>query len=452
MLDLFITGADVVLEGAVSSVNIGIQGERISALVDRETSLEAREVIDAKGKVIIPGVIDPHVHFSTFSPHIDTFETAAVSAAHGGVTTMIPFIFGQKERSLLNDVKHFIKEGEETSVIDFGLHARILPTPQDVQDIPEIIKLGVNTIKMFMAYRKRGIMIDDYHLTKAMEVVAKHGGLAMVHAENGDVIDYLEDKYIAEGKRGSEHYAPTRPNSVEAEAINRAVIVAAHTSCPLYVVHLSAEEGLQEIIRAKAQGKRLYAETCPQYLTLTDETMKGQGALAKIAPPMRDPKDLDAMWFGIQKGFIDTIGSDHAPYTIQQKREAGDNIFGVPFGMAGLETLLPILYSEGVAKGRLTLSQLVDLTSKNVAKVFGLYPKKGVIRIGSDADLVAIDPNLEWEIKAVDLHTRSDSTCFEGWQVKGKSVMSLLRGKVLLKEGALMQKKEYGKFIARPVS
>jgi dihydropyrimidinase len=302
---------------------------------------------------------------------------------------------------------------------------------------------------MFQAYKKRGMLFTDDQLLRGMELTGAHGGIAMVHAENGHVIDYLEDKLAREGKTGPEFYLASRPHFAEAEAVGRAIEIAGFARCPLYVVHLSTAAGLEHIARARTRGQTVYAETCPQYLLLTDAEMPRQKGLAKIAPPLRWDADREALWTGLAQGFVQTLGSDHAPFTVKDKVVGERDIFEAGFGMPGIETMLPLTLGEALRAGRLTVPQLAAAASENAAKIFGLYPRKGVIKPGADADLVVVDPDAEWTVSARDLHSRAGYTCFEGWRVQGRIVMSWLRGRPLVKDGRLHQLPGYGRFLRR---
>jgi dihydropyrimidinase len=447
--DVVIRNGRVVSEGAVIQADVLIADGTIVAVAAPSLALAAREVIDVHGAYVLPGAIDAHVHFNVFNPMVDDFESASVSAAYGGVTTMMPFIGGKDGMSVVEGLEHFVREGEARSVIDFAMHCRLRPDARLIEQIPEAIAYGVPSIKMFQAYKKRGMLFTDDQLLRGMELTGAHGGIAMVHAENGHVIDYLEDKLAREGKTGPEFYLASRPHFAEAEAVGRAIEIAGFARCPLYVVHLSTAAGLEHIARARTRGQTVYAETCPQYLLLTDAEMPRQKGLAKIAPPLRWDADREALWTGLAQGFVQTLGSDHAPFTVKDKVVGERDIFEAGFGMPGIETMLPLTLGEALRAGRLTVPQLAAAASENAAKIFGLYPRKGVIKPGADADLVVVDPDAEWTVSARDLHSRAGYTCFEGWRVQGRIVMSWLRGRPLVKDGRLHQLPGYGRFLRR---
>jgi dihydropyrimidinase len=448
-VDFLIRGGRVVADGAVLDASVAVTGERITAVFAPDAPVAAAEVVDARGLYVLPGAIDPHVHFKIFNAMVDDFETASVAAAYGGVTTMMPFVSGDERMGVAEGIDYWIGEGERRSVVDFAMHCRLRPDPALIDQVPDAIARGVTSVKMFQAYRKRGMLFSDDLLLRTMEIVAEHGGLAMVHAENGWVIDHLEDRLVARGRTTPEDYLASRPHAAEGEAVARAITLAGLAGCPLYVVHLSTREGLEEIVRARGRGQWVYAETCPQYLHLTDAEMSRQKGLAKIAPPLRWDRDCEALWTGLQHGFVQTIGSDHAPFTVADKHVGEANIFEAGFGMPGIETMAPLVWSAALTSGRLSVPRLAAVISENTARIFGLYPRKGAIKIGSDADLVLLDPDAEWTIRGSDLHSQAGYTCFEGWRVKGKIVMSFLRGRPLLRDGKIQQAPGYGRYLRR---
>lgn len=449
MVDIVIQGGRVVREGELLDADLAIAGEVISHIGTRGSTPPAREIIDARGMYVLPGLIDPHVHFNVWNEMADNFASTAVSAAFGGVTTMLPFVVGRPDMGVREALQYFIEEGQRASVVDFALHCRLRPDRGVIDQVPDAIELGVTSLKMYLAYRKRGFEFDDDLLMRAMEVAAATGALAMVHAENGGVIDYLEDRFIAGQQTTPEYYLRSRPHVAESEAVHRSLAMAALTQCRLYVVHVSTSEAVDEIARGRARSVPVVAETCPQYLLLSDADLVRQGALAKVAPPLRWDKDREALWRAIQQGIIETIGSDHAPYTTATKATGSRNIFDAPFGMPGVETMFPLMFTEGVCGGRLSIVDMVKVMSENTAKIFGLYPRKGVLRTGSDADILLIEPEATATICASKLRSRADYTCFEGWPIRGRLVRSFLRGRPLISEGKLGQSAGYGTYLAR---
>jgi dihydropyrimidinase len=304
---------------------------------------------------------------------------------------------------------------------------------------------------MFMAYKKRQMKVSNEFMLRAMQTIKRLGATAMVHAENGEMIDVLEDQAIAAGHRGAEHFYPTRPNVAESEAINRAIDIATYVGCPLYIVHLSSAEGLARIKQARDAGLPVWTETCPQYLLLNDDDMRRHGALAKIAPPLRTANDNEALWAGISRGVIPVLATDHASYPLDAKEVGKSDIFQAPFGAPGVETLVPLAFSEGVVERKLSPSWLAQVLSENPAKIFQIYPKKGALQVGSDADLVVIDPERRTVIQAKNLHQGAGYTLFEGREVRGWPVLTMVRGQVLLDNGELKQGPGFGQFLHRPM-
>ena len=453
-VDTVVRGGQVVSPSQVYNASIAISGEKIVAIGPEELLPPADSYLDAEGKYVLPGLIDCHVHLD----RCDSFQLGSIAAAHSGITTLMPFgtYDGDAGETLPSAINRHREEIESTTLVDFAFHYILDNRPYILESIPQAMEMGVKSIKMFMTYKKRLIrMSDDDHLCRAMELVAKGGGVMQLHCESGNIIDYLENALIANGCIHPTDFPSACPDWTEEEAINRAIKMGAVTNCPVYVVHLSSQLGLERIKQAQAQGQRVWTETCPQYMLLSDEEMAKFGPLAKIGPPLRpkDGPDRPALWKGLELGYISTVASDHAPSFQEQKKPGWDNIFNapdgtpIPFGSPGIETLAPLAYSEGVVKRGLPITWLARVMSENPARIFGVYPRKGVIQVGSDADLTIIDPEDNMEISVKDHHSNSGWTLYEGWQVSGRPWMSLLRGKVLLNQGRVEQKPGYGRFL-----
>ena len=424
--------------------------------------IQAPRVIDAWGKYVLPGIIDAHCH----PVYADKMDTFSLSAAYGGVTTIIPF-FGNlvawgTSGKTSEIVKRLIEEGERISYLDFAIHAVFIAEDDVIAEIPKLIKMGVPSFKMYMTYPRRGMMMPDQKMLEAMAIAAADGGMAMVHPENGYGIDYLVDKFTAEGKVSREYFMLTQPNILEVEAVNRAATYAEITGCPLYCVHLSAREMPEIMDRMKKEGKRIYGETCPQYLSLTNQAVLERGALGKVGPPLREKEDNDSIWYGLASHAIDTVASDSCNVKAEQKEWGGaskdfitgsgarlgsGNIFEARFGAPWAEQMLPVVYHDGVNGGRITLPRLVQTMCENPAKIFGLYPKKGTLQVGSDADLVLLDPTVKCTISEKEMHGNADFTLFEGKEVIGAPVFSMQRGEVLLEDGQLKRKQGNAKFL-----
>jgi len=454
-VDTIVRGGQVVTSSQVYDAAIAISGEKVVALGPEELLPPADKYIDAEGKLVLPGLIDCHVHLDGH----DDYALGARAAAYAGLTTLIPFgTYSLEHDETLLAAAHRVREEIEASaVVDFGFHFILQNRPSILESLPQAMAMGVKSFKMFMTYKKRpGRMCDDDYICQAMELVAKGGGVLQLHCESGNIIEYLENKLLAEGHTHPTDFPRACPDWAEEEAINRAIQMGAATQCPTYVVHLSTQVGLERIKRAQSLGQPVWTETCPQYLLLSDAEMARYGPLAKIGPPLRsaDGPDKEALWRGLAQGYTSIVSSDHAPHPYELKQVGWENIFvtpegaSVPFGSPGVETILSLMYSEGVVKRGLPIWWLARVMSENPARIFGLYPRKGTIQVGSDADLLILDPAGDTILTAKDHQSNAGYTLFEGWQVTGRPWMTLLRGQVLLNQGRLEQQPGYGQFLA----
>jgi dihydropyrimidinase len=425
--DLLFVGGTVVAGSGIERADVAVKGEKIAAVGLDLRHESAGEVIDVTGKYLFPGIIDVHVH----PVYLDSVEDCSMLAARAGTTTVLHFAYARTGDSLLQKVQEMMDDGLANSRVDFGLHGGIFEAPRQVPEIPKVMELGVRTFKFFLTYLKQGWYTDDYQLIKAMDMLAERGGMAMVHAENGGAIDYLEDKYLKGPNASARFFNASRPAGLEEEAIFRTIRLAEVVDCPLYIAHVTSKRGVELIGRERAAGRPVFAETCPQYLTLTEDIIQERGALAKIGPPIRTAADRDALWTGLRDGILQVVSSDHAAKAKDVKGDFLEQGFGSP----QMETLLPIVYDGGVNRGRISLVRLVQVLCENPARIFGLYPRKGTIAAGSDADLMVFDPLSHFTISADNQHSKVGYTLYEGRKVLGWPEMSFQRGQRLLWQG-----------------
>ncbi|MGA2793494.1 MAG: dihydropyrimidinase [Roseiarcus sp.] len=457
--DTIIRGGTVVTASDTFKCDVGIRGGRIVAL--GENFDDAQTKIDATGKLVLPGGIDSHVHIAQPSgPGIvmaDDFESATRSAAIGGNTTLLPFVLQEKGKSLREAVKNYHALADSTCHIDVSFHLIIAdPTPQTLgQDLPALIKDGYTSFKVFMTYD--GLALTDFEIMSVMEVARSTGALVMVHAENYDAIRFLTQRLEEAGKTAPRYHASSRPIIVEREATHRAISLAELIDTPVMIVHVSNREAMEEIRRARAKGLNVFGETCPQYLTLTEADLQGlnmEGAKYVCSPPPRDKESQAACWEGITTGVFSVFSSDHCPFRYDDPKgkltPRGRTSFRwVPNGIPGVATRLPILFSEGVAKGRINVNEFVALTATNHAKIYGLYPRKGTIAVGADADIVLWAPERKITLTHSMLKDGSDYTPYEGMTLTGWPQLTMVRGKIVAKDGEIVGPKGHGIHLSR---
>jgi len=437
--DLLLSGGVLVSGNGLFRSDVAIRDGKIAEINSSISHWSAREVLDVRGKLIFPGVIDVHTH----PLYEDDFETTSLTAAWGGTTTLIHYAYAFHNQNVAEAIEKTIAEASRVSYLDFGLHLGLFQVEKQYRQIPDAFQFGVRTFKMFMTYAKLGRMTSDYYLAAAMDLIAKHGGMAMVHAENGLATDYLEDKFNSEGVPAIEAFTRMRPAALEAEAINRAIAIAEVSGCSIYIPHLSAGRGLEPVARARSVGQPVFAETCPQYLVLTERDLFRWGPLAKIGPPLRTLEDNEALWRGLIDGTIDVVASDHAPKA--KRRE--EDFFEAAYGSPQAETLLTIMYDRGVNGGRISLPRLTQLLSEAPARIFGLYPRKGSLQVGSDADIVIFDPTVRHVLSGKTQHSKAGYTLYEGRECLGRPWMTLQRGRVVLDRDRLVASPGDGHFI-----
>jgi dihydropyrimidinase len=436
--DLVVSAGLVVYPEKTVRADIAVDGERIAA-VAAPGELAARRTIEAGGCYVLPGVIDPHTH----PVYLDDIASLSRSAAFGGVTSIVHYAYAKPGLSLLAELRKMRAEGEAGSCTDFALHGGLFESRKQADEIPEAFALGVTSFKMFMAYAKLGWMTDDYAMAKAMDLIGRHGGLACIHAETGLAIDYIQDRLLAEKADLAERFLETSPDVAEAEGIFRAVSIGRLMRCPVYIPHVSSAEGLAAIGFLRERGARVYAETCPQYLALTWEQIKGRGALGKVGPAIKTEADRQALWQAARQGLLDTIGSDHAP----KPKTAQEDFFQAAYGSPEVETMLPVVWHYGVNGGRIPPNAVAALLAENAARILGLAPRKGRLEPGADADLVVFDPAEVWTVTASGQHSKATYSLFEGQRLVGRVKRVLAGGRLIVDGKEFLGKAGQGRFL-----
>lgn len=434
--------------------DVFIEGEKISA-IGKNLNVVADTIIDASNKLVMPGGIDPHVHLDmpfmgTYSS--DNYETGTRAALFGGTTMVIDFILQTQGKSLYNALHEWQGRSNGNALGDYSFHMAVTDFNDSTKaEIKEMIeKEGITSFKTFMAY-KGALMIDDRQMVGLMNEVRDQGGMVTVHATNGDMIDYLVAKYKTEGKLSPLYHYLSQPEITESEATGRFADMAYHTGVPAYVVHMTCEGALNQIRNAGLRNQKVYVETCIQYL-VTDASLYDKGfesAKWVMSPPLREPKDNESLWAGINSGLVQIVATDHCPFMWEQKKMGEHDFSKIPNGHPAIEHRMELLFSEGVKKGRISLNKFVEVTSTNVAKIFGMYPQKGCIAVGSDADIIIINPDEKHKISVNTHHMNVDYSAYEGWELTGKINTVLLRGKVAIDNNKVMVEKGYGKFVKR---
>ena len=438
--------------------DIFVESEQVN-LIGKNLDVKADRVIDAQGKYVIPGGIDPHTHLDMpFAGTVsaDDFETGTRAAAHGGTTTLIDFAIQTKGRSTLEALETWHKKAEGKTAIDYGFHMIITDLEDDrVPEMRTLANEGITSYKLFMAYP--GILYaDDATLFRAMRKAGEDGTVICMHAENGIVIDEIVKSALAEGKTGPKWHALTRPTRMEAEGVHRSIAIAEVADVPVYIVHLSSADALEQVVLARDRGAHVFAETCPQYLFLDHsyyEQEGFEGAKYVMTPPLREKWNQKELWRGLQMGDLMSISTDHCPFCFKEQKEMGINDFSkIPNGGPGVENRMSLVFNGGVVEGRISLNRFVELTSTASAKMFGLFPKKGTIAVGSDADIVIFNPDRKETISvnnSVTHHMKVDYNAYEGFEVTGVSETVISRGKIIVENCEYLGKKGDGQFLKR---
>ncbi len=437
--------ADVLVEsGAVREVRAGI-------------SAQGHTVIDATGLLVLPGGIDAHTHLDMpfgGTTSADDFESGTRAAAIGGTTTIVDFAIQAKGTKMRSALDTWWKKAEGKACVDYGLHMIVTDLgTSGLEDMDDLVREGVASFKLFMAY-PNVLMVDDATIFKALQQTAKNGALICMHAENGSVIDVIVQQALAEGKTAPIYHALTRPTIAEAEAVQRAIAMSEMAGAPVYIVHLSSEDALNQVREARDRGLPAFAETCPQYLLLSiEDQMPGlsfEEAKYVFTPPLREKKNQPKLWDGLKDDHLQVVSTDHCPFCFEDQKMLGkDDFTKIPNGGPGIENRLQLIHHHGVSSGKLSMNRFVEITSTAPARIFGMYPKKGTIAAGSDADIVLWDPEAEHTISAATHNSRCDYSMFEGFKVRGNAKLVYSRGELIVEQGKYLGKVGRGNYLRR---
>ncbi len=455
-MNTIIRNGTVVTAETSFPADVWIEGERIKEVRAGIAAPAGANVIDAAGMLIMPGGIDVHTHLDMpfgGTTSADDFETGTRAAAFGGTTTIVDFAIQARGTKMRDALDIWWGKAQGKAVIDYGLHMIVTDlNTSGLDDMDELVREGVASFKLFMAY-PNVLMVDDGTIFRALGQTAKNGALICMHAENGSVIDVIVQRALAEGKTAPVYHALTRPPRAEAEAVHRAIALAEIAGAPVYIVHLSSEDALNQVREARDRGVPAFAETCPQYLLLTIEALMRpgfEGAKYVFTPPLREKQHPPKLWEGLKHDHLQVVSTDHCPFCFEDQKQLGkDDFTKIPNGGPGIENRLQLLYHHGVNQGKLTVNRFVELVSTTPARLFGMYPKKGAVQAGSDADIVIWDPEAPLTISAATHHMRVDYSMFEGYQVKGNAKTVISRGEVIVDGGAFLGKTGRGQYLKR---
>jgi dihydropyrimidinase len=460
-MSVLIRGGRIVTAADNYIADIFIEDEQVS-LIGNALDVQADETIDATGRYVLPGGVDVHTHMDTVGPHdgastVDNHYEGTVSGAFGGTTTIVDFATQYPGESLTEALDNWHNKLERNKpVIDVGFHLIVtdLETSSSLHDLAKLPEEGVTSYKLFMAHKGSPFHCDDDKILEIMKVAAENGSLVMMHAENADAIDYLIKESLSQGNTAPKYHALTRPPETEGEATNRAIQLARIIGCPVYIVHVSCLDAIEPIERARHKGWDVWGETCPQYLRFDfsdiDQPVFEEAAKYVYTPPPREKQHVEGCWDAIRNDALSVVATDHAPYNIVGQKDKGKDDFSkIPNGPPGIEERLKILHEFGIRGGRLTWNRLVELTATNPAKIFGLYPRKGTIAAGSDADIVIFDAEKKQTISRASHHSTCDYNLFEGTEVTGIPETVLVRGQLVIENGELVAQPGTGQFVKR---
>src|SRR5215471_18735702 len=454
--DTLIINGRVVTATDTFASDVAISGGKITAVGHNLSRENAGKIIDAANRYVLPGGIDVHTHLDMpfgGTTSADDFETGTRAAAFGGTTTLIDFAIQYKGQSLRTAFDTWMQKASPKATTDYAFHCIITDLPDArIDEMGSMVREGVSSFKLFMAYP--GVfMLDDATIFKAMRAASKFGGMICMHAENGGAIDVIVKQALAEGKTAPKYHALTRPTTAEAEATARAIALAEMAGAPVYIVHLSCNDALEKVREGRDRGLPVYAETCPQYLYLSLEDMEKpgfEGAKYVFTPPLRERWHQEKLWNGLKQDHLQVVSTDHCPFCFKEQKELGkDDFTKIPNGGPGIEHRMSLIYSGGVGRGRFSMNRFVELVATTPAKLFGLFPRKGTIAAGSDADIVIFDAKRKHTISAKTHHMRVDYSMFEGIQVTGMPDVVLSRGKVVIRDGKFLGRAGTGEFLRR---
>lgn len=455
MKTLLIKNGNVVTATDRYTADIYVEGETVHT-IGKNLTHKADQVIDASGCFVFPGGIDAHTHMDMpfmGTSSSDTFETGTLAGLHGGTTTIIDFAMQKHGDTLNAALTQWHEKAAGKSVGDYAFHVAVTDFNDKTRaEVGDLVKSkGVSSFKIFMAY-KGALMVDDRQSMELMEEVKKFDGMVITHCENGDVIDHLITENLKNGNTGVKYHALSRPTAVEAEASGRIMDIAQAGEHPLYIVHMTCEEALDRVRDATKRNQKVWVETCVQYLLLDDSvyyTEGFEGSKWVMSPPLRTKKDQKALWAGMNQNLIHTVATDHCPFCMDQKKAGLNDFSKIPNGAPGVEHRMELMYSEGVDQKRISLEKFVEVTATAPAKIFGLFPRKGTIAVGSDADLVIFDPRVQHTLSAKTHHMNCDYSAYEGWKVTGKVRQTILRGTLAIDQGKALVGKGFGKYLPR---